>query len=113
MRRFITLCCLLVLAASCSESPPAQQAVQTLPNDTPLSSKAEPQVAESEAADVQVDAIPLGSPPAELIERTSPLVVGDQVPNFRLQDQNAADHSLDHLLADGKVALVFYRSADW
>lgn len=50
-------------------------------------------------------------PPAE---RKTPLKVGDTAPNFRLKDQNNADHTLDILLKENqRVALVFYRSADW
>jgi hypothetical protein len=40
--------------------------------------------------------------------------VGDQAPSFALKDQNGQEHSLKDLLdADGFLALVFYRSADW
>ena len=34
-------------------------------------------------------------------------------PAFTLKDQDGKDRSLDELLKKGKVALVFYRSADW
>jgi hypothetical protein len=39
--------------------------------------------------------------------------VGDAAPKFTLKDQTGNDRSLDELLKTGKVALVFYRSADW
>lgn len=40
--------------------------------------------------------------------------VGDKAPAFTLKDQNGQEHSLENLLdADGLLALVFYRSADW
>ncbi len=41
------------------------------------------------------------------------LKVGEKAPKFTLKDQQGADRSLDELLKKGKVALVFYRSADW
>ncbi len=39
--------------------------------------------------------------------------VGEKAPKFTLKDQEGKDCSLDGLLEKGKVALVFYRSADW
>ena len=46
--------------------------------------------------------------------RTQPGVkVGEKAPRFTLKDQAGKDRSLDEFLAKGKVALVFYRSADW
>ena len=41
------------------------------------------------------------------------LKVGAQAPRFILKDQEGKERSLDELLKKGKVALVFYRSADW
>jgi cytochrome oxidase Cu insertion factor (SCO1/SenC/PrrC family) len=41
------------------------------------------------------------------------LAVGAQAPEFKLKDQNGREHSLTNLLQKGKVAAVFYRSADW
>lgn len=47
-------------------------------------------------------------------KREKPLQVGDTAPNFRLQDQKGAERSLEELLKrHDRVALVFYRSADW
>jgi len=51
-----------------------------------------------------------GKPAPE--ERTGPKV-GEKAPKFTLKDQEGKDRSLDGLLEKGKVALVFYRSADW
>ena len=45
-------------------------------------------------------------------ERTG-LNVGVKAPKFTLQDQEGKERSLDEFLGKGKVALVFYRSADW
>jgi cytochrome oxidase Cu insertion factor (SCO1/SenC/PrrC family) len=39
--------------------------------------------------------------------------VGTTAPKFTLKDQQGTERSLDELLKKGKVALVFYRSADW
>jgi cytochrome oxidase Cu insertion factor (SCO1/SenC/PrrC family) len=41
------------------------------------------------------------------------LKVGEKAPKFTLKDQRGEDRSLDEYLKKGKVALVFYRSADW
>jgi cytochrome oxidase Cu insertion factor (SCO1/SenC/PrrC family) len=41
------------------------------------------------------------------------LKVGEKAPRFTLKDGAGKERSLDELLAKGKVALVFYRSADW
>ena len=41
------------------------------------------------------------------------IAVGDKAPGFRLNDQSGTEHTLQSLLAKGKVALVFYRSAEW
>ena len=51
-----------------------------------------------------------GNPGAD--ERTG-LKVGEQAPRFTLKDQKGKERSLDEFLNNGKVALVFYRSADW
>ena len=45
-------------------------------------------------------------------EEQTGLQVG-RAPKFTLKDQEGKDRSLDELLKKGKVALVFYRSADW
>jgi cytochrome oxidase Cu insertion factor (SCO1/SenC/PrrC family) len=41
------------------------------------------------------------------------LKAGEQAPKFSLKDQEGRERSLDEFLTSGKVALVFYRSADW
>ncbi len=41
------------------------------------------------------------------------LLVGAKAPKFSLSDQEGKNRSLDEILKQGKVALVFYRSADW
>ena len=46
-------------------------------------------------------------------EEQTGLKVGEKAPTFTLKDQDAKEISLDALLKKRKVALVFYRSADW
>jgi cytochrome oxidase Cu insertion factor (SCO1/SenC/PrrC family) len=46
-------------------------------------------------------------------EEQTGLKVGEKAAKFTLKDQEGKDRSLDDLLKKGKVALVFYRSADW
>ena len=41
------------------------------------------------------------------------LAAGKQAPTFSLEDQSGETQSLNALLADGPVAIVFFRSADW
>jgi cytochrome oxidase Cu insertion factor (SCO1/SenC/PrrC family) len=41
------------------------------------------------------------------------LTVGTKAPKFTLKDQEGRERTLDEFLKKGKVALVFYRSADW
>ena len=46
-------------------------------------------------------------------EEQTGLQIGEKAPRFTLTDQEGKERSLDELLKKGKVALVFYRSADW
>jgi cytochrome oxidase Cu insertion factor (SCO1/SenC/PrrC family) len=46
-------------------------------------------------------------------EELTGLKVGAKAPSFSLKDQQGKERSLDEFLRKGKVALVFYRSADW
>ena len=41
------------------------------------------------------------------------LPIGTKAPEFELVDQNGATHSFKSLQSRGKLAIVFYRSADW
>ena len=61
---------------------------------------------------VAPDAEAQGKAKAESDESTG-LKVGATAPKFTLKDQEGKDRSLEDLLKKGKVALVFYRSADW
>jgi cytochrome oxidase Cu insertion factor (SCO1/SenC/PrrC family) len=51
-----------------------------------------------------------GKPAPE--EQTGPNI-GTKAPKFTLKDQKGEERSLDEFVKRGKVALVFYRSADW
>ncbi len=51
------------------------------------------------------------SPPAYPIK--AGLAVGQKAPAFKLKGHDGKEYSLADLLKNGKVALVFYRSADW
>jgi cytochrome oxidase Cu insertion factor (SCO1/SenC/PrrC family) len=46
-------------------------------------------------------------------EEQTGLKVGATAPRFTLKDQEGKERALDEFLKKGKVALVFYRSADW
>jgi hypothetical protein len=46
-------------------------------------------------------------------EEQSGLAVGTKAPKFKLKDPQGKERSLGEYLKKGKVALVFYRSADW
>ncbi len=48
--------------------------------------------------------------PAAAVDR---IAVGEPAPKFELKDQEGKPQSLDELLKNGPVALVFYRSASW
>jgi hypothetical protein len=41
------------------------------------------------------------------------VAVGEPAPRFTLADQSGAERSFDTLLTRGRLAIVFYRSADW
>ena len=137
MRRILAVLFVLTFIVSCSESPPARQALQpNSPAEEPAtkSPAADPPAAnlpdtnspdsnspdtnspntnppaEQVQTDVPATDIPAVEPPVEEVAR---LGVGDQAPNFRLQDQAGDQHTLESMLADGQVALVFHRSADW
>ncbi len=46
-------------------------------------------------------------------EEQAGLKIGAKGPKFTLKDQEGKERSLDEFLRKSKVALVFYRSADW
>jgi cytochrome oxidase Cu insertion factor (SCO1/SenC/PrrC family) len=46
-------------------------------------------------------------------EELTGLKVGAKAPAFTLKDQEGKERSLGEFLGRGRVALVFYRSADW
>jgi cytochrome oxidase Cu insertion factor (SCO1/SenC/PrrC family) len=54
----------------------------------------------------------LGQTPKAPEEMTG-IKVSEKAPKFQLKDQNDKERSLDEFVKNGKVALVFYRSASW
>jgi cytochrome oxidase Cu insertion factor (SCO1/SenC/PrrC family) len=46
-------------------------------------------------------------------EEKTGLKVGEKAPAFKVKDQFGKERTLEELLRQGKVALVFYRSAEW
>jgi cytochrome oxidase Cu insertion factor (SCO1/SenC/PrrC family) len=46
-------------------------------------------------------------------EEQTGMKVGEKAPTFTLKDQEGKERTLAGFLGKGKVALVFYRSADW
>jgi cytochrome oxidase Cu insertion factor (SCO1/SenC/PrrC family) len=46
-------------------------------------------------------------------EENTGIKTGTKAPTFTLKDQDGKERSLSDLLKKGKVALVFYRSANW
>ncbi len=96
MRCLLPTFFVLALTLSCSEPPSVQQA--------------QVPAVEMPAVEVQAESQTIEPP---IVEKTHRLAVGDQAPNFQLQDQDGTERTLDSLLAEGKVAVVFHRSADW
>ena len=46
-------------------------------------------------------------------EAKTGLKVGEKAPAFKLKDQTGKERELSEFVKQGKVALVFYRSASW
>ena len=59
-------------------------------------------------------ALPLfGSAQVHPTSPDHPLKVGDKAPEFTLKDEKGNDQSLAAMLKNGKVAVIFHRSAEW
>lgn len=70
-------------------------------------------VADVEQPSTKPPATKSAPPKKPATELNARIAVGDKAPSFRLADQHGNERSLDELLAVSKVALVFFRSADW
>jgi hypothetical protein len=92
------------LSAGCSPTDaPESEAVEAQPN-AEASSPAEP---------VTEQGVERPTTAGPVMDENSGIAVGQKAPSFRLKDQNGKVQSLDEFAAQGNVALVFYRSADW
>jgi len=54
-----------------------------------------------------------GSKPSLAADDAPGLGVGEKAPSFTLKDQHGEQRTLEEFLEDGKVVIVFYRSASW
>ena len=104
--------CALLLFCSCSKSEPPG-------NDSSTSGgEAEPS-AESSAGETQKDrsaqeeSSKTADTQAPEASNRPGIKVGEKAPAFKLKDQHGNEQSLEYLVKQGSVALVFYRSADW
>ena len=107
--------CALLLFCSCSKSEPPGNNPSTSVSDI---SETEP-AAENSTGETQTDqSIQEESPKATDAQEPEAsdgpgIKVGEKAPAFKLKDQNGNEQSLEDLVKQGSVALVFYRSADW
>ncbi|MBY0456965.1 MAG: redoxin domain-containing protein [Gemmataceae bacterium] len=56
-------------------------------------------------------AVASGADPAP--DEKTGLKTGEKAPAFKLKDQSGKERELSEFVKQGKVALVFYRSASW
>ncbi len=110
--RFSLAVCGLLLLASCtsSEAPVAQPAEEKPPPPEAVSGPKATDPAPAEPAPTK----PTTPPAAAALPTQGPgVAVGQKAPPLALKDQDGRERTLKNLLAHAKVALVFYRSADW
>jgi hypothetical protein len=58
-------------------------------------------------------ALPIATRAAETDVDNTGIKIGEKAPLFALKDQSGKERKLDEFLKNGKVAIVFYRSASW
>lgn len=94
---------MIALAVGCSgsDTPP--------PSETPSPADATDTAAEP-ASQGEGEATTDGGP---VMDENTGIALGQKALAFELKDQSGQLRSLDEFLAQGNVALVFYRSADW
>ena len=104
--------CTLLLFCSCSKSEPPG-------DDSSTSGEVTEQSVENSAAETQKEQNKQEESP-KTVETQEPdasagpgIKVGEKAPAFKLKDQHGGEQSLEDLVKQGSVALVFYRSADW
>lgn len=84
------------------------------PTDAPEAVEAQPNAEASSPVDpVTEQDVERPTTAGTVMDENSGIAVGQKAPSFRLKDQNGKVRSLDEFAAQGNVALVFYRSADW
>lgn len=99
--------------AESTAKAPSPPAASDVPRVSP-GNEGEPKSPDSSATspgEQQSGESPAGTPDAA--DEPPGLKLGSQAPDFELKDQAGTPRSLRSLLSQGKVALVFYRSADW
>ena len=102
-KKYSLFCCGLLLLAACTPEP------ATDPDVPPPTSTSD----DDSTPEAGTDGASATTPAAAPEPRDTPLAVGDPAPDFQLPDQQGQLQSLSDLRNQGKVALVFYRSADW
>ena len=92
----VTICGTLLCVASCQHEGPSAESSEN---------------AAAVKSETATRELPLEPVTPDAAQRA--VAVGDQSPDFELQDQHGQRRALAEFLGKGKVALVFYRSADW
>ena len=101
-------CGILMLVACSGKEPPEPAGPVTA--TTPL---AEVETAEVKTGTQGVKPSKEAATTEPVMEGNTGVAVGQKAPSFQLKDQTGTERSLEEFLKQGKVALVFYRSADW
>lgn len=93
---------LMLVACSRTEPPGSGGPVAAITSAGEMDTRSPVEESSDEAAAVEPE-----------MEGNTGLAAGQRAPSFLLEDQAGAERSLDEFSKGGKVALVFYRSADW
>lgn len=102
---------MIALAVGCSGSETPPRSETPAPADA-TDTAAEPASQEEGEATTEEEgeATTDGGP---VMDENTGIALGQKALAFELKDQSGQLRSLDDFLAQGNVALVFYRSADW
>ena len=96
--------CGIVMLVACSRTEPPESGGPVAASTS--AAKVETELPAKDSTDEAAGTEPV-------MEEKTGVAVGQKAPSFRLKDQTGTERSLDEFLKQGKVALVFYRSADW